>query len=164
MITTYASGAPNCNTGVAMMDGKAKRARLGADKEGEIYAGPTVLSIAQVRGLEFVPLSALHFLDGRDIATCGATNHFLKTAASDEGVWQAARDRLWEGKVFMPKRFRSLRAKAGYIASLKDSKRTWLGLEELTSLNWWFRFKQQAGEAWTAQDPWYRNEKVKARN
>lgn len=122
--------------------------------------GATVLSIAQGLGLEFVPMSALHFLDGPDIARCGAANRFLYSAACNEGVWQAARDRLWEGKVFIPGSSRSLRAKEGYVASLQDSKRTWLLMEELLSFSWWFRFKQQAGEAWTAQDPWYRNEKV----
>ncbi|CAN0411310.1 unnamed protein product, partial [Ectocarpus sp. 8 AP-2014] len=121
--------------------------------------GATVLSLAQGLGLEFVPLSALLFLDARDIGACGAANRFLHKAAGDEGVWRAARDRLWEGKVFVPESSRAMRAKEGYIASLRDSKRTWLDAEELTSFSWWFRFKQQAGEAWTAQDPWYRNEK-----
>ncbi|CBN74588.1 conserved unknown protein [Ectocarpus siliculosus] len=121
--------------------------------------GATVLSLAQGLGLEFVPLSALLFLDARDIGACGAANRFLHKAAGDEGVWRAARDRLWEGKVFVPESSRAMRAKEGYIASLRDSKRTWLHAEELTSFSWWFRFKQQAGEAWTAQDPWYRNEK-----
>lgn len=125
--------------------------------------GATVLSIAQGLGLEFVPMSALHFLDGPDIARCGVANRFLYSAACNEGVWQAARDRLWEGKVFIPGSSRSLRAKEGYLASLQDSKRTWLLMEELISFSWWFRFKQQAGEAWTAQDPWYRNEKVNHR-
>lgn len=126
--------------------------------------GATVISIAQGLGLEFVPMSALHFLGGPDIARCGAANRFLYSAACNEGVWQAARDRLWEGKVFIPGSSRSLRAKEGYVASLQDSKRTWLLMEELISFSWWFRFKQQAGEAWTAQDPWYRNEKVNHRS
>lgn len=122
--------------------------------------GATVLSLAQALGLEFVPLASLHFLDAPDIARCGAANRFLYRVAEDEGAWQAARDRLWEGKVFVPESSRAMRAKDGYIASLRDSTRTWLMPEELTSFSWWFRFKQQAGEAWTAQDPWYRNEKV----
>lgn len=120
----------------------------------------TVLSLAQGLGVDFVPLSALQFLDAPDIARCGRANRFLYTSACDEGLWQEARDRLWEGKVFVLESARTLKAKAGYIASLEDSKRTWLELEELTSFSWWFRFKKQAGEAWTAQDPWYRNEKV----
>lgn len=120
----------------------------------------TVLSLAQGLGVDFVPLSALQFLDAPDIARCGRANRFLFTSACDEGLWQEARDRLWEGKVFVLESARALKAKAGYIASLEDSKRTWLELEELTSFSWWFRFKKQAGEAWTAQDPWYRNEKV----
>lgn len=134
----------------------------GADQQGG-NMGATVLSLAQGLGLEFVPLSALLFLDARDIAACGAANRFLHKAAGDEGVWRAARDRLWEGKVFVPESTRAMRAKEGYIASLRDSKRTWLDADELTSFSWWFRFKQQAGEAWTAQDPWYRNEKVSGR-
>lgn len=122
--------------------------------------GVTVISLAQGLGLEFVPLSALQFLDAPDIARCGATNRFLHKAAVDEGVWRAVRDRLWEGKVFVPASSRAMRAKAGYLDSLRDSTRTWLEPEELTSFCWWFRFKQQAGEAWTAQDPWYHNKKV----
>ena len=121
----------------------------------------TVLSLAQGLGLEFVPLGALHFLDGQDIARSGSVNRFLHQAAINEGVWQAARDRLWEGKIHIPTSAKAMKAKAGYIASVQDSKRTWLDLDELTSFSWWFRFKQQAGEAWTAQDPWYRNEKVR---
>lgn len=121
----------------------------------------TVFSLAQGLGLEFVPLYALPFLDGADIARCGAANRFLYGAACNEGVWQAVRDRLWEGKVYVPTKSRLLRPKAGYISSLRDCKRTWLELEELTSLGWWFRFKQQAGDAWTAQDPWYRNEQAR---
>lgn len=124
--------------------------------------GVTVISLAQGLGLEFVPLSALQFLDAPDIARCGAANRFLHKAAVDEGVWRAVRDRLWEGKVFVPASSRAMRsAKEGYLDSLRDSTRTWLEPEELTSFCWWFRFKQQAGEAWTAQDPWYHNKKVR---
>lgn len=122
--------------------------------------GVTVISLAQGLGLEFVPLSALQFLDAPDIARCGVSNRFLHKAAGDEGVWRAVRDRLWEGKVFVPASSRAMRAKEGYLDSLRDSTRTWLEPEELTSFCWWFRFKQQAGEAWTAQDPWYQNKKV----
>lgn len=125
--------------------------------------GVTVLSLAQGLGLEFVPLSALQFLDAPDISRCATVNRFLHKAAGDEGIWRAARDRLWEGKVFVPESSRAMGAKAGYIDSLRDSKRTWLLPSELTSFCWWFRFKQQAGEAWTAQDPWYRNEKARRR-
>lgn len=129
---------------------------------GEGCDGVTVISLAQGLGLEFVPLSALQFLDAPDIARCGAANRFLRKAAGDEGVWRAVRDRLWEGKVFVPASSRAMRAKEGYLDSLRDSTRTWLAPEELTSFCWWFRFKQQAGEAWTAQDPWYHNKKVRS--
>lgn len=132
----------------------------GTDVLAEVH-DVTVLSLAQGLGLEFVPLEALHFLAGPDIARCGSVNRFLYQAATNEGLWQATRDRLWEGKVHIPSCAKRMKAKAGYIASLQDSKRTWLGLDELTSFSWWFRFKQQAGEAWTAHDPWYRNEKVR---
>lgn len=133
----------------------------GGGGNGGNSSGVTVLSLAQGLGLEFVPLSALQFLDAPDIARSGAANRFMYKAAGDEGVWRAARDRLWERKVFVPESSRAMSsAKAGYIDSLRDSMRTWLEPEELTSFCWWFRFKQQAGEAWTAQDPWYRNEKV----
>ena len=130
--------------------------------EGQGNNGVTVISLAQGLGLEFVPLSALQFLDGADIARCGAANRFLHKAAVDEEVWRGVRDRLWEGKVFVPASSRAMRAKEGYLDSLRDSTRTWLEPEELTSFCWWFRFKQQAGEAWTAQDPWYHNKKVRA--
>lgn len=136
-------------------------AQGGGEEEGMQGNGcVTVISLAQGLGLEFVPLSALQFLDAPDIARCGAANRFLHKAAVDEGVWRAVRDRLWEGKVFVPASSRAMRAKEGYLDSLRDSTRTWLEPEELTSFCWWFRFKQQAGEAWTAQDPWYHNKKV----
>ncbi|CAM9284730.1 unnamed protein product, partial [Pylaiella littoralis] len=141
-------------------DGSDCRGYNSDDGDGGFGSGVTVLSLAQGLGLEFVPLSALQFLDAPDIARCGAANRFMYKAAGDEGVWRAARDRLWERKVFVPQSSRAMSsAKAGYIDSLRDSLRTWLEPEELTSFCWWFRFKQQAGEAWTAQDPWYRNEK-----
>lgn len=122
----------------------------------------TVLSLAQGLGVDFLPLTTLQFLDGPDVARAGRTNRFLYRASLNEGVWQAVRGRLWKGKVFVaPQAKEMLSAKAAYIESLADSRRTWLGQEELTTFSWWFRFKQQAGEAWTAQDPWYRNEKVR---
>lgn len=122
----------------------------------------TVLSLAEGLGCEFLPLSVLQFLDGPDIARAGRANRFLYRASLNDCLWMAARDRLWSGKVFVSPVAKAMtRAKDGYIESLLDSTRTWLGQEELTTFSWWFRFKQQAGEAWTAQDPWYRNEKVR---
>lgn len=123
----------------------------------------TVMSLAEGLGIDFLPMATLLFLDGPDIARAGLANRFLYRAANDEGVWKAARDRLWEGKVFVRESTRALNAKEAYITSLMDSRRTWLEKDELTSFSWWFRFKQQAGEAWTARDPWYRNEKVRSK-
>lgn len=123
----------------------------------------TVLSLAQGLGIDFLPLTTLQFLSGPDIARAGRTNRFLYRVSLNEGLWQSARDALWEGKVCVSSEAKALpprRAKDAYIQSLRDSTRTWLGQDELTTFSWWFRFKQQAGEAWTAQDPWYRNEKV----
>lgn len=132
-----------------------------ADEQPEEVKEATVISLAEGLGVDFLPLAILMFLDGPDIARCGRASRFLYRAACDENVWKAARDRLWSGKVFVGKSVRTLKAKAAYIASLEDSRRTWLEKDELTSFSWWFRFKQQAGEAWTARDPWYRNEKVR---
>lgn len=134
------------------------------DDEAQATSRVTVLSLAQGLGVDFLPLATLLFLDGPDIARSGLTNRFLYRAACDEGVWRAARDRLWKGKVFIRESTRKLGAKAAYITSLMDSRRTWLEKDELTSFSWWFRFKQQAGEAWTGRDPWYRNEKVRVRD
>lgn len=122
----------------------------------------TVMSLAQGLGVDYIPLCTLHFLNGPDIARAGLANRFLYRAARNEGVWQAARDRLWEDKVFVSERAKAQRcARDAYVESVRDSRRTWLERDELISFSWWFRFKQQAGEAWTAQDPWYRNEKVR---
>lgn len=115
----------------------------------------TVLSLAQGLGIDFLPLTVLQFLSGPDIARAGRTNRFLYRASLNEGLWQAARDALWKGKVCVSSEAKALpprRAKEAYIQSLRDSTRTWLGQDELTTFSWWFRFKQQAGEAWTAQE------------
>lgn len=39
-----------------------------------------------------------------------------------------------------------------------DSKRTYITLEELTTIQWYFRFRSEAGSTWISFDPWWNDQ------
>lgn len=97
------------------------------------------------------------------VLSCAGVCHGWRTVALADRAWQPRLAALRSGKHFCgvapapdPDHafFRS--TCAAFFATIRDSKRTWLTLDELVGLEFCFRFKSGAGESWTSMDPWWR--------
>ena len=90
-----------------------------------------------------------------EVAACARA---LRAAADGAPLWADLCDRLWADKSYVPESFRALRAtapKRAYRESLADAARTRVTRAELCAIEWHFRFKEQAGEAWCGIDPYW---------
>ena len=90
-----------------------------------------------------------------EVAACASA---LRVAADSAPLWADLCARLWADKALVPERFRALRAtapKRAYRESLADASRTRVTRAELCEMEWHFRFKEQAGEAWCGIDPYW---------
>ena len=99
----------------------------------------------------------------RGVLVCSEVCKLWRKIANQDSIWKDLFLRLWSDKVFVPNSVRSLldtsRSKQAFIESLRDSKRSSITVEELTSINFYFRFKRVAGSYWTEKDPfWTTNE------
>lgn len=87
-------------------------------------------------------------------------------AANDSALWTEMTRQLWDGKVYIPDKFREMLnddPKGAYRDSWKDSKRDVITAEELCSFEWQWRFKEAAGEHFTEEDPWWAGEAPRRR-
>jgi len=103
----------------------------------------------------------LSFLSIKDVSTCCLTSKGWQGAGNDNLLWSNFCDKLWEGKVYIPEKFKRIKLenpKLAYRESLLDSSRQYVTEEELSSFTWNFRFKEQAGEEWVANDPWWQGQ------
>ncbi|KXS10617.1 hypothetical protein M427DRAFT_467474 [Gonapodya prolifera JEL478] len=96
--------------------------------------------------------------DAVSLLRCSWVSRAWRAFATEKVLWSALCDMLWEGKVFVPEKFRELRdsdPRRAYVESLIDSRRFIITKEELLFLPWHFRFKSSAGEHFTDEDPWW---------
>ncbi|KAI9023900.1 hypothetical protein DFJ74DRAFT_666551 [Hyaloraphidium curvatum] len=105
-------------------------------------------------------LHVLSFLPTpRDLAPCFRASRAWKAAAEDNGLWTRMTEALWSTKAYVPDRFRQIlsrgRAKDAYRLSVRDSRRNCITKEELCMFEWQWRFKEDAGEHFTDEDPWW---------
>ena len=100
-----------------------------------------------------LPLQALGRLGCINIAFDAA----VKTSVNH--AWEVLCNTIWDGKVSIPATAIQARdARDSRLAlklSLEDAHRTQLSDEELTTLQWNFRFKLAMGESWTEMDPYW---------
>jgi hypothetical protein len=76
-------------------------------------------------------------------------------------LWDELCKRVWAEKVYIPQVSRELRSsgqsRQAFALALRDSTRTAITLEELTSIEFSFRFKELAGKYWTDRDPYWQS-------
>ena len=100
------------------------------------------------------------------IIRCSRVCKFWNYVSRQNSLWSELCKTLWSNKVYVPEQFRLLhesgRSKEAFKHSMLDSERTAITKEELTSLLFYFRFKEVAGSYWTDQDPfWQKQEPLK---
>lgn len=81
--------------------------------------------------------------------------------ADDPTVWGASCEYVWSSKSFVSRQCREqsvAHPRRALRQSIEESQRVSIDAETLCSVRWWFRFKQQAGTAWTRDDPYWREE------
>eukprot|EP01147_Barroeca_monosierra_P004208 gene4208-6554_t len=73
-------------------------------------------------------------------------------------VWDAQCNFFWNNK-YVSQHIRQLRQDGKPLEALKasfeDAKRTDIRQDELTAIDWCFRFKEDAGSNWLSVDPWW---------
>lgn len=100
-------------------------------------------------------------LEYQDLCQCAQVCKRWKTLADVNVLWDRLCAELWEDKVFIPKKSKELRnksqAKKAFQLSIEDSTRCSIEPQELCVeiSQWWFRFKESAGEVWLNFDPWW---------
>jgi hypothetical protein len=77
----------------------------------------------------------------------------------DAAGWNVHCEQLWRSKTMVSNLARALYLKnlcrLAYLVSFADSQRQEITATELCESTWSFRFKESAGDMWTAQDPWH---------
>ena len=103
-------------------------------------------------------INIFSYFEPHQLLVCGLVSKGWNNYANDLVLWRNLLRKLLQDKIYTPASILQVEEngnpKRAYWLSLKDSKRTWITKEELCSLNWSFRFKQQAGEHYTQNDPW----------
>lgn len=101
----------------------------------------------------------LSFLRPSELCKCSLVSKRFWDCAKEDKLWQFACECLWENKIYIPHKAKELRrlkrAKQAFRFSVADSKRKTITAAELTGLEWYFRFKYDAGEVWTHGDPFW---------
>ena len=106
-----------------------------------------------------------------ELGRLACASHYFQTALKERSnhVWDRMCESTWDGKVHITHSAIALRkspngAREALKSSLADAKRTELTDEELCSLDWRFRFKEQAGPQWQEHDPyWVKREATRVR-
>lgn len=84
------------------------------------------------------------------------------TSIRDDAIlWRAACQVVWESKAFISKHCQELsrlEPRRALKQSVAESVAETVSAGTLCSQRWWFRFKKQAGIAWTRDDPYWRGD------
>jgi hypothetical protein len=111
------------------------------------------------RADEIILIVFMHLGSHRRLLACAEVCKLWRIIANQDSIWKDLCIRLWADKAIVPDSFRALldtgRSKDAYVGSLRDSTRTSITVEELTSYKFDFRFKQVAGRYWTEKDPFW---------
>ena len=115
---------------------------------------------------EIISAIFMQLCSPRRLAICAGVCKLWRKIANQDNLWKDLCIRFWADKAAVPKCFRSLlctgRSKEAFIESLRDSRRTSITAEELSSFKFYFRFKRVAGRYWTEKDPfWSMNEPLR---
>jgi hypothetical protein len=114
------------------------------------------------RAEEILLSSFLQLKDHRCVVRCSRVCKFWNAVSRQNILWREMCISLWSDKVFIPECFKTLntsgRSREAFINSLMDSKRTSITSDELSSILFYFRFKEVAGSYWTDQDPFWQKQ------
>jgi hypothetical protein len=118
------------------------------------------------RADEIISIIFMQLCSHYRVLVCSEVCKLWRMIANQDSIWKDLCIRLWADKAIVPNSFRSLldvcRSKEAFIGSLRDSKRTSITTEELSSYKFYFRFKRVAGHYWIEKDPfWSRNDPMR---
>eukprot|EP00475_Leptophrys_vorax_P028254 TRINITY_DN4080_c0_g1_i3.p1 TRINITY_DN4080_c0_g1~~TRINITY_DN4080_c0_g1_i3.p1 ORF type:complete len:356 (+),score=97.55 TRINITY_DN4080_c0_g1_i3:1562-2629(+) len=105
--------------------------------------------------------SIFKFLTAEELGDCvGLVNRTWYKVSLRNALWDRLCETLWFDKSYIPKRIVHMKeklreGKRAYVASLMDSRRTFVSKDELCGFNWSFRFKLMAGSHFTEHDPYW---------
>ncbi len=118
--------------------------------------------VHQERSEEILLSSFLQIKDFKLVVRCSHVCKFWNAVARQNSLWRELCISLWSDKVFVPEKFKMLnkngRSREAFIYSLMDSNRTSITSDELSSFQFYFRFKEVAGSYWTDQDPFWQKQ------
>ena len=105
-------------------------------------------------------LHILSFVTVGDLARCALVCSAWARQTSTNQLWDDLCTNTWSGKHVSEacRSLRGLHAQAALRRSLLEARVGCISRAELCSLTWSFRFKEAAGSAWTATDPWWLGE------
>ena len=99
-----------------------------------------------------------YYLSAEDLISSSEVCRVFYLPAVFDYVWAPLCQRLWQDKVCISARAQSLKmlknCKRAFYCSIRDSKREYITVEELSDASWSFRFKESAGEEWVGNCPW----------
>lgn len=103
-----------------------------------------------------------HLLDVRQVGRCAQVCRDWADASQSDVLWAHYCHALWRRLFYVPERIKQLssagNSREAYRQAITDSRRLELTLEELTSFEWNFRFKESAGADWMERDRWWNGE------
>jgi len=92
----------------------------------------------------------------RELGELATVSRWFRTTTADAELWRFASEGCWRHKAFVPSALLSNPSRVSLELSVADAREnTRIDAETLTSQRWWFRFKSQAGSAWTDDDPYW---------
>ena len=103
-----------------------------------------------------------HLLDIRQVGRCAQVCRDWAEASQSDMLWAHHCHALWARVSYVPERIKQLssagHSREAYRQAIVDSRRLDLTLEELTTFEWSFRFKESAGPDWMERDRWWNGE------
>ena len=97
----------------------------------------------------------LTLLTPQELCNASLVSKSWREAADNDVLWAIHCEQLWKDKLHVDRR-PDLSRKFAYFASIAHSRRPFITRKELLSFTFSFRFRSDAGEEWTARDPWWK--------
>ena len=97
----------------------------------------------------------LTLLTPQELCNASLVRKSWREAADNDVLWAIHCEQLWKDKFHVDRR-PGLSRKFAYFASIAHSRRPFITRKELLSFTFSFRFRSDAGEEWTARDPWWK--------
>jgi len=104
---------------------------------------------------EIQRLVLLYVASAPELGRLARVNEWFRRATADDVLWRFASEHTWSQKAYVPASLLAAPSRLSLQESVAESSNTRIDASTLTSQRWWFRFKTQAGAAWTDDDPYW---------